>query len=119
MQAPSIMSNGTSLTDVVRQSHQLDPYTMAAIGWQDSDHNGIMDVLDVPFTLPGSGQYNATTSTYVFSGSSHVNTLPNRNSSGTRRRYLDQPDQRGRRVDDDGGQWRGRHATGLAPIRRA
>ena len=62
----------------------LDPYTMAAIGWQDSDNNGIFDVLDVPFSLQGSGQYNATTGLYIFSGSSHVNTLPNRNSSGTR-----------------------------------
>lgn len=82
VQAPSIMSNGSSLTTSYNDN-ELDPYTRAAIGWQDSDNNGIFDVLDVPFSLQGSGHYNASTSTYVFNGLSHVNTLPNMNSSGT------------------------------------
>jgi hypothetical protein len=81
VQAPTIMSNGTALSDAF-DNHTLDPYTMAAVGWQDSDHDGIMDVLDVPFTLSGSGQYDAIAQKYTFSGSSSVNTLPNRNSSG-------------------------------------
>src|SRR5439155_5154437 len=91
VQAPSIMGNDyydaqhvfhPTLTTAYN-NHQLDPYTMATIGWQDTDHNGIMDVLDVPCSLQGFGQYNSTTGLYNFSGYSHVNTLPNMNSSGT------------------------------------
>src|SRR5262245_24727263 len=76
------MSNGAQMA-ASYNNHTLDPYTMAAVGWQDSDHDGIFDVLDVPFTLSGSGEYNATTGLYSFSGSTNVNTLPNLNSSGT------------------------------------
>lgn len=64
-------------------NHDLDPYTMATIGWQDTDQDGIFDVLDVPFTLTGSGQYDAAAQVYSFRGSTKVNTLPNRNTSGT------------------------------------
>lgn len=64
-------------------NHVLDPYTAATIGWQDSDQDGIFDVLDVPFTLTGSGRYDPVTELYSFRGASHVNTLPNRNSAGT------------------------------------
>jgi hypothetical protein len=39
-------------------------------------------VLDVPFTLQGSGQYNAATGLYAFTGFTTVNTLPNRNPAG-------------------------------------
>lgn len=81
-QQNSLMSSGALLTSSFA-NHTLDPYAMAQIGWQDSDHNGIFDVLDVPFTLSGSGQYNVNTQLYSFSGSTHVNTLPNLNSSGT------------------------------------
>ncbi len=61
----------------------LYSHTMAMIGWQDSDNDGIFDVLDVPFTLSGSGQYDATTEIYSFRGMTKVNTLPNLNTSGT------------------------------------
>ncbi len=61
----------------------LYSHTMAMIGWQDSDNDGIFDVLDVPFTLSGSGQYDAETEIYSFRGSTKVNTLPNLNTAGT------------------------------------
>jgi hypothetical protein len=52
------------------------------IGWQDSDGDGIFDVLDVPFSLSGSGKYNVASGQYTFTGSTRVNTLPNLNTTG-------------------------------------
>jgi hypothetical protein len=81
VQADSIMSNGLPMANAYA-NHTSDPYALAMIGWQDSDNDGIFDVLDVPFSLSGSGQYNKTTGLYTFNGASRVSTLPNRNSSG-------------------------------------
>jgi hypothetical protein len=81
VQADSIMSNGASMSNSFA-NHTLDPYTMSHVGWQDGDNDGIFDVLDVPFSLGGTGQYNPTTGLYTFTGYSRVNTLANRNSSG-------------------------------------
>jgi hypothetical protein len=89
-QSPTIM--GTDHLNAVPQTfaqkysfenNVLDQYTMANIGWHDSDGDGIMDVLDVPFILTGTGSYDANDSLYSFRGASHVNTLPNQNPSGT------------------------------------
>ena len=57
--------------------------TLAQIGWKDSDHDGIFDVLDVPFSLEGTGRFDEATGIYRFVGHSTVQTLANRNSSGT------------------------------------
>lgn len=81
VQADSIMSNGTSLANAY-VNRTSPPSTLAMIGWQDSDNNGIFDVLDVPFTLYGSGQYSAASGLYTFNGFATVNTLPNRNPAG-------------------------------------
>jgi hypothetical protein len=75
---PTMMSLTTSYNE-----HLLYSHTMAMIGWQDSDSDGIFDVLDVPFTLSGSGQYDPTTQIYSFRGMTKVNTLPNLNPEGT------------------------------------
>jgi hypothetical protein len=90
VQAPTIMSTDhvtrnppTFAQSTSFQDHVLDPYTMAGIGWQDSDNDGVMDVLDVPFTLSGMGSYDPATGTYSFHGSTHVNALPNQNPIGT------------------------------------
>ena len=80
-QVPSIMSSGQSLTDAFT-TNTSSTYTLAMVGWQDSDGDGILDVLDVPLTLSGDGRYNEETGLYRFSGSSAVATLPNQNSSG-------------------------------------
>src|SRR5262245_24352135 len=82
VQADSIMSNDPQMQNSF-VNHTLDPYTMAQIGWQDSNNNGIFDVLDVPFSLSGFGRYNGNTGKYEFRGASHVNALPNLNSSGS------------------------------------
>jgi hypothetical protein len=52
------------------------------IGWKDSDGDGIFDVLDVPFTLTGTGLYDLRAGVYHFTGNSAVQTLPNLNPAG-------------------------------------
>src|SRR5262245_18449376 len=70
-------------------THTSSPSSLAQIGWQDTDtafggvaNNGIFDVLDVPFSLSGFGQYNPATGLYEFHGHTNVNTLPNLNPEG-------------------------------------
>ena len=81
-QQPSIMSSGSSLTTAFSQIISPDA-TLAQIGWKDSDNDGIFDVLDVPLKLEGTGRFNPQFNTYSFSGRASVQTLANRNSSGT------------------------------------
>jgi hypothetical protein len=81
-QADSIMSEGASLDRAFSQLVSPDS-TLAQIGWLDSDGDGIFDVLDVPFSLDGSGRLDTQKNEYVFRGNARVQTLPNQNSSGT------------------------------------
>jgi hypothetical protein len=81
-QALSIMSAGSNLQSAYDNLVTADA-TLAQLGWQDSDSDGIFDVLDVPLKLEGTGRFNPTNSTYRFVGKASVQTLPNRNSSGT------------------------------------
>jgi hypothetical protein len=86
VQADSIMARdepGRPLYTNAYNSHTSDRYALAQIGWQDSDNDGIFDVLDVPLSLSGSGQFSKTTGVYTFTGSSVVGTLNNANSSGS------------------------------------
>jgi hypothetical protein len=53
------------------------------IGWRDSDGDGIFDVLDVPHRLVGQGAYQTHTGRYQFNGFAEVQTLANRNASGS------------------------------------
>lgn len=80
-QAPSIMSNSTSMQSAFND-HTSSPSTLEMIGWKDQDNDGIMDVLDVPFSLQGDGWYNETSGEYNFYGKSAVRTLQNRNPAG-------------------------------------
>ena len=83
VQQPSIMAAGTVLQsaydDLVSPAS-----TLAMIGWQDSDGDGIFDVLDVPLELTGSGVYDPTAKLYKFQGFAKVGVLPNLNSEGLR-----------------------------------
>jgi hypothetical protein len=81
-QADSIMSEGVSLDRAFSQLVSPDS-TLAQIGWLDSDGDGIFDILDVPFSLDGSGRLDTQKNQYVFRGNARVQTLPNQNSSGT------------------------------------
>ncbi len=62
--------------------HAMSASAMEMIGWQDSDGDGLFDVLDLPHTLRGSGGSDPATGIYRFVGSSSVRTLPNRNPDG-------------------------------------
>ncbi|TWU15698.1 Dockerin type I repeat protein [Allorhodopirellula heiligendammensis] len=85
-------------------THTTAASTLAVIGWQDSDGDGIFDVLDVPLHLSGSGVFNAETSRFEFNGEASVGTLRNQNASGN------QSDITINRISSldvsiDGGQW--------------
>jgi Dockerin type I domain len=80
-QSSSIMSAGVSLATAYDQVVS-PPSTLAQIGWQDSDNDGIFDVLDVPLELNGIGRFNVSESEYRFQGKASAKALPNRNSSG-------------------------------------
>lgn len=80
-QAPSIMSSGAAM-DAAYANLVSPASTLAMIGWQDSDGDGIFDVLDVPLRLEGVGRVDASAGVYRFTGSASVQTLPNRNGSG-------------------------------------
>ncbi|MHB8954103.1 MAG: dockerin type I domain-containing protein [Pirellulaceae bacterium] len=79
----SIMKSGTVLEQAWLE-HTSSTSSLAMIGWQDSDHDGVFDVLDVPLSLAGSGYYDAANQVYRFAGHSAVQTLVNRNSAGRR-----------------------------------
>ncbi len=64
-------------------SGAASPSALEMIGWRDSDHDGVFDVLDVPHSLQGSGVYRDGESVYQFHGQSQVGTLPNLNPSGS------------------------------------
>lgn len=83
VQQPSIMAAGTLLQEAYDNNHS-PASTLAMLGWQDSDGNGIFDVLDVPHRLTGTGYLDIETGTYRFMGEAVVQTLPNLNSSGLR-----------------------------------
>ena len=80
-QQPSIMASG-ELLNTAYANHISPESTLAMLGWQDSDNDGIFDVLDVPHRLEGTGYFNIHDGTYRFSGSATVQTLPNLNPSG-------------------------------------
>ena len=78
----SIMTAGSTLQSAFDTLVTSDA-TLAQIGWKDSDQDGIFDVLDVPLLLEGTGRMNTANNTYRFVGRSTVQTLANRNTSGT------------------------------------
>lgn len=78
----SIMSAGSTL-QIAYDTLVTADATLAQLGWKDTDRDGIFDVLDVPLLLEGTGRLNEVAGTYRFVGRSAVQTLPNRNSSGT------------------------------------
>ena len=80
-QQPSLMMN-LQLLEQAFSSRITSQSSAEMIGWRDKDGDGIFDVLDVPFTLTGSGRFDVEASSYRFIGSSEVNTLPNANPAG-------------------------------------
>lgn len=56
--------------------------TLASVGWQDSDQDGIFDLADVPLNLEGTVTYDGDLSQFLFTGFAEAVPLPNRNSEG-------------------------------------
>lgn len=81
VQQISIMRGGVPLTQAF-VAHTSPASTFAQVGWQDSDGDGIFDLVDVPLALDGIGYFDADASVYRFSGQADVVPLLNRNSSG-------------------------------------
>ncbi|WP_425616214.1 dockerin type I domain-containing protein [Anatilimnocola sp. NA78] len=81
VQQPSIMATGSGQLQAWLE-HISSTSSKEAIGWKDSDGDGVLDVNDVSFTLIGKGSYNSSTGTYRFQGTSSVRTLPNKNTFG-------------------------------------
>lgn len=83
VQQPSIMGSGFIQSNSF-SNKTLPIATRAHIGWQDSDGDGIFDVLDVAHSLTGTGWADPQTGNYRFVGKSQVRTLPNLNSVGNK-----------------------------------
>lgn len=81
IQETSIMAGGTYRSNAY-QSHYSPASTLALVGWQDSDGDGIFDVLDVPLDLQGVASYDAEAQQLEFSGTARAVALPNRNPEG-------------------------------------
>jgi hypothetical protein len=77
----SIMRGGVPLTSAY-EAHVSPASTLALLGWQDSDGDGIFDLADVPLRLDASGYFDADASVYHFRGQASAVPLMNRNSSG-------------------------------------
>lgn len=80
-QADSIMAAGTRV-DNAFAAHTSSVPSLEMIGWKDTDGDHFFDVLDVPFSLTGTGKYQNSTSIFKFVGKSAVRTLVNENTSG-------------------------------------
>lgn len=80
-QQPSIMA-ASALLETAYSTHTSPASTLAMVGWQDTNGNGIFDVLDVPHQLTGTGYWDTISGEYKFAGQASVRTLPNQNPSG-------------------------------------
>lgn len=80
-QQTSIMSSGLVLQQAYNENISA-PSTLAQVGWQDSDGDGIFDVLDVPLELNLATAYDAERQLLQLRGSATAVPLANRNSSG-------------------------------------
>ncbi|TWU42046.1 dockerin type I domain-containing protein [Novipirellula artificiosorum] len=81
VQEDSIMRSGVPLS-IAYQSHISPASTLAMVGWQDSDSDGIFDLADVPLALDAVGYFDSATLIYHFSGTASAVPLRNQNSEG-------------------------------------
>ncbi|TWU45386.1 Dockerin type I repeat protein [Novipirellula aureliae] len=77
----SIMRSGIPLNEAY-DLHVSPDSTLAMLGWQDSDGDGIFDLADVPLDFDGVGYFDRATSIYHFSGAASAVPLKNENSVG-------------------------------------
>ena len=75
---PSVLSTGDEFWPAYNQNTS-SPSSLAMMGWQDSDFDGIFDVLDLPLNLDGTGSYDAETEVFSFTGNASPQVLENLN----------------------------------------
>ena len=80
-QQDSIMASGTLLANAYA-NHTSSDSSLKMLGWQDSDGDGVFDVLDVPHSIIGTGYIDQVGGDFNFTGTAKVGLLLNRNSSG-------------------------------------
>jgi hypothetical protein len=80
-QQDSIMASGTLLANAYA-NHTSSDSSLKMLGWQDSDGDGVFDVLDVPHSIIGTGYIDQVGGDFIFTGTAKVGLLLNRNSSG-------------------------------------
>ena len=81
VQQPSIMANGSLLNDAY-DTNTSPASTLAMIGWQDSDGDGVFDAWDVPLELSIDGTYDPATGALSIDGLASATALTNRNPTG-------------------------------------
>jgi len=81
IQEPSIMRGGLPLQQAY-DANFSPASTLAMIGWQDLNGNGVFDVLDVPLELNALGTFDPITNTYRLLGTATAVPLVNQNSWG-------------------------------------
>lgn len=81
VQEVSIMADQDQIA-AAYASNTTAAVTLAQVGWQDSDGNGIFDVLDVPLGLDGRGAYDSETGTFQFQGEAYAQALHSQNPAG-------------------------------------
>ena len=78
LRVASIMAEATKQA-IAYPNHTSSPSSLAMLGWQDSDGDGVFDFLDVPLELYGYGHHDTLQGVYHFDGHSVVGLLPNLN----------------------------------------
>lgn len=81
VQEISIMRGGVPM-NAAYNANVSPESTLAFVGWQDSDGDGVFDVLDVPLALEAEGYFDDATSMYHFTGWASAVPLVNQNPSG-------------------------------------
>ncbi|XZE55421.1 dockerin type I domain-containing protein [Planctomycetaceae bacterium SH139] len=81
VQQPSIMASGTLLQQAYANNVSAAS-SLAQVGWQDTDGDGVFDVLDVPLDLDVAALYLEDTQTLRVFGTATAVPMLNANSSG-------------------------------------
>ncbi|RCS42137.1 hypothetical protein DTL42_20110 [Bremerella cremea] len=77
----SLLGDSAALTTAYA-NHTSSPSSLASIGWQDSDGDGLFDVFDVPMEFSASSAYDPATNQLRIVGHGSIGVLPNMNSWG-------------------------------------
>ncbi|PQO40870.1 hypothetical protein C5Y97_04640 [Blastopirellula marina] len=77
----SLLGDSAALTTAYA-NHTSSPSSLASIGWQDSDGDGLFDVFDVPMEFSATSIYDPVTSQLRIVGEGSIGVLPNMNSWG-------------------------------------